>query len=192
MTNEMDESAALLEKAAAGETGALDSLFARHRERLRRAVVLQLDRRLAARLDASDIVQDTYLEAAKRVSDYLTRPRMPFYLWLRWLGRERVFAAERRHLKAEKRRVGLEIAALPVESSAQFVRGVIGSGQSPSQAAAAGELADRLRAALEQLDPDECELIMWRHFEQLSNRECAQLLGIAEPAAGKRYIRAAY
>src|SRR5262249_34104592 len=86
--------------------------------------------------------------------------------------------------------VGREAPLLPTDSSASFVRALLGREPTPSQAVAAAELADRLRGALSQLDEDERDLILWRHFEQLSNRETAQLLDITEAAAGKRYIRA--
>jgi RNA polymerase sigma-70 factor (ECF subfamily) len=115
---------------------------------------------------------------------------MPFGLWLRWLARERVLALHRQHLFADKRAVGREVQPLPVDSSAQFAAGLLGPGPSPSRAAAAVELAERLRTALQQLDDDERELLVGRHFEGLSNRELAQLLGISEAAANKRYIRA--
>ena len=165
-------------------------MFARHCEQLRQAVALRLDRRLAARVDVSDVVQETYLEAARRLPEYLERSAMPFALWLRWLARDRVLTLHRKHLFADKRAVGREVQPLPVDSSAQFAAGLLGPGPSPSQAAAALELAERLRLALQQLDEDERGLLVGRHVEQLSNRELAQLLGISEAAANKRYVPA--
>ena len=185
-----DNTGELLEHARAGDAAALEALFARHREQLRRAIALRLDRRLAARVDISDVVQETYLEAARRLPEYINRSDMPFALWLRWLARERVLSLHRQHLFADKRAVGREVQPLPVDSSAQFAAGLLGAGPSPSRAVAAIELAERLRLALEQLDDDERELLVGRHFEQLSNRELAQLLGISEAAANKRYVRA--
>jgi len=102
-----------------------------------------------------------------------------------------VLALHRRHLGAEKRTVTREVALLPVDSSATFVSVVVaGHEPSPSQALAKAELAERLRLALGQLDDNERDLILWRHFEQLSAGDMAQLLHISEAAAGKRYIRA--
>jgi RNA polymerase sigma-70 factor (ECF subfamily) len=181
---------ALLARAGQGQAAAIDQLLAGHREMLHRTVSLRLDRRIAARLDVSDVVQETCLEAARRLPEYLARRPMPFALWLRWLAREKVLTAHRQHLLAGKRAVVLEAPALPLDSSAQLVGGLLGRGPTPSQALAAVELAERLRLALGQLDDDECEIILWRHFEHLSNREIAQLLAITEAAAGKRYIRA--
>jgi RNA polymerase sigma-70 factor (ECF subfamily) len=180
----------LLLQARAGDEAALTEVLGRYRERVRRAIALRLDRRVAARIDASDVLQETYLEAVRRLPDYLERPEMPFGLWLCWLARERVLMCHRQHLGADKRAVGREVGPLPADSSAQFVHGLRGRGPSPSKHVAAAELAERLRLALSQLTEEERDLILWRHFEQLSNRETAQLLGIAEAAASKRYVRA--
>jgi RNA polymerase sigma-70 factor, ECF subfamily len=184
------DDAALLDRAARGEQAAFEELFSRHRPRLARAIALRLDRRLAARVDASDVVQDTCLEAFRRLPDYLRRPDLPLDMWLMWLAREQVLMAHRKHLIADKRAVGREVAPLPADSSAAVVQSLAGAGPSPSGLAAAAELAEKLRQALERLDNDERELILMRHFEQLSNGDVAKVLGIREPAASKRYVRA--
>jgi RNA polymerase sigma-70 factor (ECF subfamily) len=152
---------------------------------------MRIDRRLSARVDASDVLQETYMEAFARMPKYLQQGKMPLYLWLHWIAREKVLALHRRHLKAGKRAVIYEAPLLPSDSSATFVSGIIaGREPSPSQALAKTELAEHLRLALAQLDNDERDLILWRHFEQLSARDTAQLLQISEAAASKRYIRA--
>jgi RNA polymerase sigma-70 factor (ECF subfamily) len=164
-------------------------LLAPHRERLRRTVLLRLDRRVLARLDVSDVVQEVMLEAVRRLRAG-GRTEMPMDLWLAWLAREKVLALHRQHLRADCRAVGHEAAPLPVDSSACFVQALVSRGPSPSQTVAAAEAAERLRVALGKLDDDERDVVLWRHFEQLSNRKIARLLGISEAAAGKRYIRA--
>ncbi|MBZ5500106.1 MAG: sigma-70 family RNA polymerase sigma factor [Acidobacteriia bacterium] len=185
-----NETQGLLERARGGDQAAFEELFQRHRARLRRAIAMRMDRRVAARVDASDILQDTYLEAIRRLPKYIRQEGMPFYLWLHWIAREKVLALHRRHLGAEKRRVTHEVARLPVDSSAEFVSGIADRSPSPSQELARVELAERLRVALGQLDDEERDLILWRHFEQLSARDMAQLLQITEAAASKRYLRA--
>jgi RNA polymerase sigma-70 factor, ECF subfamily len=186
-----DETQSLLDRAKNGDRAAFEALFRRHEARLLQAIALRMDRRVAARVDASDVLQETYLEAFRRLPRYLQAQPMPLYLWLCWLVREKVLALHRRHLGAEKRAVTHEAQLLPADSSATFVSAVIaGREPSPSQALANAELAERLRLALGQLDDDERDLILWRHFEQLSARDTAQLLEISEAAASKRYIRA--
>jgi len=191
MTGETTDTQRLLERTRGGDQSAFEELFQRHRRRLQKAIAMRIDRRVAARIDASDILQETYMEAFARMPKYLQQGKMPLYLWLHWIAREKVLALHRRHLGAEKRAVTYEAPLLPVDSSATFVSGIIaGHEPSPSQALAKTELAERLRLALAQLDDDERDLILWRHFEQLSARDTAQLLQISEAAAAKRYIRA--
>jgi len=180
----------LLERTRNGDASAFEELFKRHRTRLQKAINMRIDRRVAARMDASDVLQETHMEAFKRFPDYLKQEGMPFYLWLHWIAREKLIGLHRRHLMAGKRTVRHEVPLLPVDSSAEFVSGLIGKLPSPSQELAREELAERLRLALEQLDAEERDLILWRHFEQLSARDMGLLLNITEAAAGKRYIRA--
>ncbi len=191
MQRDPDETQRLLELAKGGDQAAFEALFGRHRTKLLRAIALRMDRRVAARVDASDVLQDTYLEAFKRLPHYLQQQGMPFYLWLSWIAREKVLALHRRHLGADKRAVTHEVPLLPANSSATFVSVVIaGREPTPSQALAKAELAERLRLALGRLDDDDRDLILWRHFEQLSARDTARILHISEAAAGKRYLRA--
>lgn len=190
MSGDPNETQRLLDRARGGDQAAFEELFNRHRARLRRAIAIRIDRRLAARVDASDVLQETYMEAFHRLPKYLQHEGMPFYLWLHWIAREKVLGLHRRHLGAEKRTVLHEVPLLPVDSSAVFVSGILGRSPSPSQELAKIEMAERLRMALGQLDNDERDLILWRHFEQLSARDMAQLLEITEAAASKRYIRA--
>jgi RNA polymerase sigma-70 factor (ECF subfamily) len=180
----------LLARARQGDRQAFDDLFRRHAEGVRQAIRLRFDRRLQARLDVSDVLQETYLEAVRRLPGYLDHPDMSFGLWLRWLARERLLELHRRHLGTDMRAVQRELPLLPADSSAQLLHSLGGKGPTPSQALAALEAAERLRSALERLSEDQREVILLRHFECLSNREIAWLLGLGESAAHKRYIRA--
>jgi len=190
MNTDPDETSDLLERIRKGDTAAFDTLFKRHRGRLQKAIAMRMDRRVMARVDASDVLQETYIEAFKRLPKYLGQDGMPFYLWLHWIAREKVIGLHRRHLGAEKRTIQHEVPLMPVDSSAKFVSGLIGRLPSPSQELARVELAEKLRLALQQMSSDERDLILWRHFEQLSARDMAMLLDITEAAATKRYIRA--
>jgi len=184
----------LLQQARAGEPAALNDLFARHRERLLRMVQMRLDWRLQGRVDASDVIQDACLEAARRLPDYLREPRMPLFLWLRFLVGERLLIVHRRHLGAKardaRREVSLYQDALPEASSAALAAQLLGQHTSPSEAAVRAERLLRLQEAINRLDMLDREVLSLRHFEQLSRRETAQVLGIEEAAAAKRYIRA--
>jgi RNA polymerase sigma-70 factor (ECF subfamily) len=192
-----DNSAAtsrLLERARAGDQAALNDLFARHRARQRRMVELRLDRRLQARIDASDVIQEAYVEALTRLDEYLHEPTYPLFLWLRLLVGERLLMLHRRHLGTQMRDAGLEVSlyrgALPVASSAALAAQLLGKHTSPTQAAVRAERMLQLQDALNTLDAMDREVLSLRHFEEMTLAETALALGITEAAAAKRYIRA--
>jgi RNA polymerase sigma-70 factor (ECF subfamily) len=194
MTDNSAETIRLLDRARAGDRGALNELLSRHRPRLRRMVDLRLDRRLQARIDASDVIQDAYVEVARRLDDYLDAPTYPLFLWLRLIVGERLLKLHRHHLGTQMRDAGMEVSiyrsALPEASSAALAALLLGKHTSPTQAAVRAERMIRLQEALNTLDAMDREVLSLRHFEELSLAETALSLGIEESAAAKRYIRA--
>jgi RNA polymerase sigma-70 factor (ECF subfamily) len=194
MENNSAETVRLIEQARAGDQAALNEILARHRSRLRRMVEMRLDARLHARIDASDVIQDAYLEVATRLGDYLREPKLPLFLWLRLVVGECLLKLHRRHLGAQMRDIGREVSlyrgALPAASSAALAAQLLGRDTSPTQAVMRAERLLRLQEALNSLEPIDREILSLRHFEELNRREAAQVLGIEEAAAAKRYLRA--
>jgi RNA polymerase sigma-70 factor (ECF subfamily) len=194
MDNNSSDSVDLIERARAGDHEALNALFARHHDRLRRMVEMRLDTRLQARLDASDVVQEAYVEVAERLEEYLRDPKLPLFLWLRLVVGERLIRLHRHHLGAQMRDAGREVAlyrgALPAASSAALAAQLLGRYTSPTQAAVRAERILRVQEALNALEPVDREVLSLRHFEELTAAETAQVLGIEESAAAKRYFRA--
>src|SRR5262245_55315537 len=192
-SSDIDE-ADLLQRATAGDQQALALLFAHYRERLRRLVRLRLDRRVAGRVDTSDVLQDTYLDLARRFPEYAAAPTVPFYIWLRALTGQRLVDLLRRHLGAQMRDAGQEVSlchgALPAASSASLAQHLLAGLTSPTQAAIRSEMQLRLQEALNSMDPIDREVVVLRHFEELTNVEAAEVLHIEPSAASKRYIRA--
>jgi RNA polymerase sigma-70 factor, ECF subfamily len=184
----------LLGRAQAGDTRALGMLFARHRERLRKLVRLRLDRRVYGRIDPSDVLQEAFLDLARRFPEYAADPKVPFYLWLRGLTGQRLLILHRHHLGAQMRDAGQEVSlhrgALPQASSESLAQHLLGRLTSPTQAAIRAELQLKLQEALNTMDALDREVVVLRHFEELSNAETAEVLGIQKSAASKRYIRA--
>ena len=181
----------LLERAGRGDPRARQELLIGHRDRLRRMVALRLDRRLAARVDPSDIVQESLAEAHQHLSEYLVRRPLPFYAWLRQFAWERVAKQYERHVRAQRRSVTREEAPpLPDESVAQLAQRLIASATSPSRRLLREELRDRVRSALACLKPHDREILVLRYLEGLSNAEAAAVLGLAESTAGMRHLRA--
>jgi RNA polymerase sigma-70 factor, ECF subfamily len=188
------ESDDLLRRAKDGNAEARAELFARHRERLRRMVRLRLDRRLYGRIDPSDVLQEAYIDFARRFPEYAAHPALPFYLWLRNLTGQRLIDLHRQHLGAQMRDAGQEVSlyrgALPQASSVSLANQMLGRLTSPTQAAVRAEIQIRLQEALNTMDPLDREVLVLRHFEELSNSETADVLGIQKSAASKRYMRA--
>lgn len=195
MKNDPDEIDALLTRAAEGNSDALNDLFEMHRERLKRMIRIRLNRRLHRRVDDSDVLQDAYLEASRRIQEYLKDPQSPFFLWLRQILSQRIIDAHRRHLGAEARDARMEISIsrrspIPLATSLNLAAQLIDGLATPSEAAEKAELRQALQDALDQMDEMDREILSLRHFEYLSNQEAAEELGIETSAASKRYIRA--
>lgn len=184
----------LLQRVHGGDQNALAELFDRYRERLRRMVRLRLDRRLQGRVDPSDVLQEAYLDVARRAPEYAADPAMPLYLWLRFLTGQRLLALHRHHLGAQMRDAGQEVSlhrgAIPQASSASLAAQLLGRLTSPTQAAIRAEMQLRLQEILNTLDPLDREVLVLRHFEELSNNEAAEVLGLQKSAASNRYVRA--
>lgn len=172
----------------------LAGLFDQHRERLRQMVRLRMDHRLHGRVDPSDILQDAYLECARRLADYRTKPSMSLFLWMRYLTVQKLVDVHRAHLGAKirdaRREVSLYSSALPQASSITLAAHLLGKLTSPSNAAIRAERQIRVQQALNVLEPIDREILALRHFEMLSNEETAQVLCLTKAAASNRYIRA--
>ena len=188
------ETTELLDRLRGGDRAALAELFDRHRERLRRMVELRLDPRLRARLDASDVLQEAYLDVARDLPSYLAEASLPPLLWLRLHVGWRLTTLHRQHLGTRMRDAGREISlyrgALPEASSAALASMLLGRLTSPTQAAQRAERLLRVQEALNSLEPIDREVLALRHFEQLGRAEVAAVLGIGQEAGAKRYFRA--
>jgi RNA polymerase sigma-70 factor (ECF subfamily) len=194
MDTELGSTDQLVQRAAAGEEGAMAGLFDRHRDRLRRMVGLRLDRRLQGRVDPSDVLQDAYIDLAGKLEEYASGPKMPFFLWLRLVVGERLIRVHRQHLGAAMRDAGREISlnagGMPAASSASLAAQLLGEFTSASRALARLEMQSILQDVLNGMDQIDREVIALRHFEELSNDEVAEVLGLSKGAASKRYVRA--
>ena len=191
---ESSESDDLLRRAADGDGDAVAALFARHRDRLEQMVLLRLDRRLQSRIDPADVLQETYLEAARRIAEFARAPSVSVYVWLRFLTGQKLVDLTRRHLGSKMRDAGQEISlhrgALPQASSLSLAAQLLGRLTSPSRAAIRAETRLRVQEALNSLDPIDREVLALRHFELMTNGEVAQVLGLSKAAASNRYVRA--
>jgi len=194
MADRQDSDVALIGQAREGDERALAELFSKHRKRLRRMVGLRLDRRLQGRIDPSDVLQEAFLDVYRRHAEYVVDPKMPPFLWLRFLTGQRLLALHRKHLGARMREAGREVSlhrgAFPQADSMSLANLLLGRLTTPSLAAVRAEMQIKLQDILNAMDPIDREVLVLRHFEELSNNETAEILGLQKAAASNRYVRA--
>jgi RNA polymerase sigma-70 factor, ECF subfamily len=193
MPEETSNTAPLLACAKAGDSAAWGTLLAAHQERLARMVAFRMDPRLRGRIDAADIVQEAFVQASAHREEYFRASTVPLFLWLRGVVSNKLLELHRHHLgtrmRDAKRELPLDGAQRSDTSAALFAHLTAGLTR-PSVAAVRGEVRARLADALDGMDATDREVLAMRHFEQLTNAEAAEVLGIQERAAAKRYLRA--
>ena len=182
----------LVERLRQGDSAVLADLFAAFRDRLKRLVTFRMDRRLNGRVDPSDVLQEAFIDANQRVASFVEHPTISAFVWLREITKQRLVDIHRRHLGAQKRTVDNEVSINRDggQNSTSLAIQLIGHLTSPSQIAIRLEIQLQLEEALDTMDPLDREVLTLRHFEELSNNETAEVLGIQKSAASNRYIRA--
>ena len=176
----------LEQRLRGGDDATMATLLERYRERLHRMVHFRLDPRLVGRLDAEDVLQESYIEAGKRLQAFRDDDK-PFFIWMRLMTQQTMIDLHRKHLGAAMRSAGREISAPKSGTLSGFF---VGHYTSPSNAVMREELRAQVEKALDSMDDIDREVLLLRHFEELSNKEAAAVLGIQENAASNRYVRA--
>lgn len=193
MADEPANTEVLLALAANGDGDAWGTLLTAHQERLTRMVAFRMDPRLRGRVDAADVVQEAFVEASAHREAYLRTPTAPVFLWLRGVVSNKLLEVHRHHLGTRMRDATRESplnAWQGSDDTAALCAHLIGRLTSPSVAAVRDEIKMRLAQALDKMDSTDREVLTLRHFEQLTNTEAAEVVGIQERAAAKRYLRA--
>jgi RNA polymerase sigma-70 factor (ECF subfamily) len=194
MMSDSDDTIPLLRQGAAGDQHALGALWDRYRERLKRMVRLRLDRRLQGRLDPSDVLQEAFLDFARRAGEFAENPEVSFFLWLRTLTGQRLQMRHRPHLGAKMRDAAREISIhhgpMPQATSVSLAAQLLVHFTSAHGKVARDEMQLLLQEALNGLDPIDREVLALRHFEEPSNAETAAVLGVDPSAASSRHVRA--
>jgi RNA polymerase sigma-70 factor (ECF subfamily) len=192
--NPAERTTELVERLRGGDRKVVGDLFELYRDRLWRMLYIRLDRRVARRASPDDILQEAFFDVSSRIDEYLEQEAVPFYVWLRFLTLQRLRMVQRAHLGARMRSVSQEVSlagdGIALASSDSIAGQLVSHLTSPSQAVMRRELRERLRAALEDMEPLDREVLALRHFEEMSNSEVAQVLGINKDAASKRHVRA--
>jgi len=184
---------ALIRDAAGGSAAATQKLLTRFGSRLRRMVAVHLDHRISARVDPSDVIQETLAEAFQRLPEYLDAPPISFYPWLRQIAWQRLVKLHRRHIETNRRSVSREVRGslpLPDESAVALANRLAASGTEPGQRLVREEIRDRVRKALDRLRPQDRTLLAMRYLEHMPLKEIAEVLQVTPAAAKMRHARA--
>lgn len=193
-TDGEDNAETEIERLRNGGVEATAELFSQYRNQLLRMVEFRLDRRLYGRIDAGDILQEAYIEVARRIESFLEDPQVSFFVWARQITWQTLLMAHRAHLGVQKRdarqEVALGAAGWTQGTAVSLASRLAGDVTSPSQGAIRDERAEQLRTALDSMDEMDREVLALRHFEQLSNKEVAEVLNIQKTTASNRYMRA--
>jgi RNA polymerase sigma-70 factor (ECF subfamily) len=184
----------LVDRVVNGDRDALAQLFLLNRDRLWRMINFRMDPRLHGRIDADDVLQEAWLAAVQRIDHFLVDASRSIFVWFRLIASQTLVDVHRRHLGTQKRNAGMEFSLQKgwAASSTSFSLShhLLGKLTSPSEAVAREEMAQIVRSGLDSMHDIDREVLALRHFEQLTNRETAQILGISEQASSDRYTRA--
>jgi RNA polymerase sigma-70 factor, ECF subfamily len=191
MTNDKSQTLTNLEQQLReGDVTALARLFDHYRDRLHRIIEFRLDKRLHVRIDPQDVLQEAYLAASQRVPYFQRQAAMSVFVWLRLLVLQTVTDLYRRHLATGKRDIGKELVLPYPSPSMSIASGFFGHISSPSLMYANLDLFDKVERAIATMSKSDQEIIAMRHFEELNNKEVAEILGVEQKAASIRYYRA--
>lgn len=181
----------LVNAAVKGDAAAWQQLLEDKEPRLRNMIRARLDPRLRRRIDVSDVLQEVYAAAANCLGDFCRNPKVPLYLWLRGVAQNTMLALHRRHLGVQMRDARRESAGQALfASSLNLAEMLVAHDTSPSMKVNKEQQMQKLAEALDQMADGDREILVMRHFEQLSNAQAAQVLGLDVSAASKRYGRA--
>ena len=192
----LPEQKQIIEDLKSNREEALAKYFSEIRDRLEKIVKFRLDYRLNGRISKSDVLQETYVRAAQRLDSYLKKPEMPFFVWIRLETQQHMLDIYRKHFEAEKRDARKEISfSRPRRSDAgqtsmALAAHLVAEMTSVSQLIERSQQIEALEESLNTMSELDREVIALRHFEELSNIETAEVLGIETSAASKRYLRA--
>lgn len=188
------ESPVVLERLKVDGEQTVADAFIANRDRFWHLVTFRMDRRVVARVDPDDVLQESYVAAVARLPHYLANPSFTLFVWLRMIVSQTLVDVHRRHLGADMRSAGREVSlggpAFPNTTSVSLANHLAAEQTSPSGAAIRDEANHQLVSAIEQMSQVDQETIALRHFEGLTNAEAAEVLGLSPTAASNRYVRA--
>lgn len=173
-----------------GNRQVIGELFEIHRARLLRVVHLRLNPRLRQRVEPADVMQETFLIASNRIDEFLRQDRFSFFVWLRFLAIQKVVDCHREHVGTLKRSIAREVTIEHPSSAQLLANNLLAKPSTPCEKAMRVELRDRLTQVLEEIPDLDRDILVLRHFEQLTNQEVAETLKMNPSTVSTRHVRA--
>lgn len=176
-----------------GDQSVFADVFTLHRQRLWQLVHFRMDHRIRSRVDVDDVVQEIYLAAESRLTNFIDGDFPSLFLWLRLVAGQTLSNVHRAHLRTESRAVSKETpnnAGAFTGTSVSLTQLFVAQVTSPSQVVAKEELVAQIRQCIDAMNEIDREVLALRHFEELSNQEVASVLEITPKTASIRYMRA--
>ena len=173
---------------------ALAELYAGSQPRLERILRFRIDPRIRRRIESADVLQETWLTASRRLSEYLQQPTVSPFVWLRQLVLQSLVDMHRHEFRQRRdagRELHLAVAGPVGDTSLSMAELLLAQQTSPSGRLVREEEVQQLQKALNTLSELDREVLALRHFEQLSNQQTAEVLELTPTAASNRYVRAA-
>lgn len=189
-----EQTKSLLQQLRSGKDSAYIELFDLYGQQLLRIIRFRMDRRLAARVDPEDVLQEAFLAGQKRTQHLIDSPGDSFLIWIRMIVRQTMVDLFRHHVGAQRRSANREQRddrrIFHSDESFSMATLLVAKNRSPSSVFSAKEMITKVEGCLEELAESDREIIALRHFEELGNSEVAEVLGITQQNASIRYVRA--
>lgn len=177
------------ERLVAHGAEVLELAFQCYYPRLEALVRFRMSGALSSRLDPEDVLQESFLVINQRLEEFRERPAVSAFVWMRQLTLQKLVDLQRHHF-GQKRDPQKEQHRRDYSAALSITRYLESQHTSPTGVARRNEELEKLREALLTMSETDQEIVAMRHFEQMSNRETAESLGISEKAASNRYVRA--
>jgi RNA polymerase sigma-70 factor (ECF subfamily) len=174
--------------SSVGDMAAVGRVFQEHRPKLLAMLQRRIDPKLVVRIEAEEVLTEAFIEARRKWPTFREQSALTPYAWLYRIALDCLIEAWRRESRACRNY--RQDMPLPEATSVQLALGLVSPGTNPAEAAAREELCRRVRQVMSLLKDKDREVLWMRHFDELSYREIAAVLGVEVNTAEQRYHRA--
>jgi RNA polymerase sigma-70 factor, ECF subfamily len=181
----------LIHRAKQGDEQCLGALLASYENYLKMLAKVQIGRSLQGKVDACDLVQETFMEAHRAIRRFEGSDPNQFVAWLKSILSTRLANTMRHYLGTQSRDIRLEqrIQEELDQSSLSFGGIVVDPNSSPSQHVAGEEQSRLVAEALSRLPDTYRQVIILRHLESMTFPQVAQAMGRSVDSVEKLWLR---